>query len=207
MVMSIGLLGLGQAVQGLRSYLKKDREEATDGIIDVAAIQEQANAAATRAREVAANEKSAADAAAQAADEASGAAAAAVARYEKLQSVADAAYLIAGADGSVSAAEAAKLSEGLAEHLGEEVGGSASDLLEVAKQRLAEKGQKGLAEAIAAAFPDVMVRKAVFMVAAGISWLDRGIGVKEGLALQALSAAFDIPMNEMHVLLGAAKKS
>ncbi len=196
------LVGLGAAAMGVRNYLKKDREEAPGGTVAVNDVAAAAAAAAASAREAA--ESSAAEAAAKAAEAA--ASAEAVARYEKLQSVADAAYLIAAADGTVSEAETSKLRDGLASHLGEEVGESATDLLDVAKGRLAGKGQKGLAEAIASAFPDVDMRKAVFMVAAGISWLDRGIGVKEGLALQALSGAFGIPMNEMHVLLGAAKK-
>jgi len=200
----MSFLGLGQAVDSVRGFLKKDREE--EGGIDISAVQAQVAAAAQRARDVAAETISAAEAKAKADAEATNAAAA-VARYEKLQSVADAAYLIAAADGTVSVAETSKLSDGLSKHLGEEVGASAGDLLEVSKQRIAYQGQKGLAEAIAEAFPDVTVRKAVFMVAAGISWLDRGIGVKEGLALQALSGAFGIPMNEMHQLLGAAKKA
>ncbi len=200
------LLGLGAAAKGLRSFLKKDREEGGGTAVSISDVQAQAAAAVSRAREVAASTITAVEADARAASEAASAAAA-VARYEKLQAVADAAYLIAAADGSVSEAETGKLKQGLATHLGEEVGDSAGDLLEVAEGRLAAKGQKGLAEAIAASFPEVDLRKAVFMVAAGVSWLDRGIGVKEGLALQALSGAFGIPMNEMHKLLGAAKNA
>ena len=113
------LVGLGSAANGLRNYLQTDREEG--GGVAVADVQAQAAAAATRAREVASNEISAAEAAAKAAEEAQNAAAA-VARYEKLQSVADAAYLIAAADGAVSDAETSKLEQGLANHLGEEVG-------------------------------------------------------------------------------------
>jgi hypothetical protein len=194
------LTGLGTAALALRNYMKKDREEAAGGAVAVSEVAAAASAAASSAREAA--DTSAATAAAQAAEAA--ASAEAVARYERLQSVADAAYLIAAADGTVSDAETSKLQQGLVTYLGEEVGESATDLLAVAKGRLAERGQKGLAASIASAF-DADMRKVVFMVAAGISWLDRGIGVKEGLALQALSGAFDIPMTEMHKLLGAAK--
>lgn len=210
MVLGIGLLAsLGQAASALKGHLKKERTEGSSGEVSVASIDAQVKAAADAARAQKAAEESraaAATAAAAAAQDAQ-AAAAAVARYEKVQAVADAAYLIAGADGAVSAAEASKISEGLRSHLGEEVGEGTADLLEVAKQRLAEKGQKGLADAIAATFPDETLRRAVFMVAAGVSWLDRGIGVKEGLALQAVSGAFGIPMKEMHELLAAAKKA
>jgi hypothetical protein len=206
MVLEMGglLATLGQAASALKGHLKKSRSEGGDEV-SVATIDAQvkAAAAAARAQQTVAE---AAAAAAQAAQDAQ-AAAAATARYEQIQAVADAAYLIAGADGAVSAAETAKITDGLRQQLGEEVGESTADMLEVARQRLAEKGQKAIAEAVAAAFPDVMMRKAVFMVAAGVSWLDRGIGVKEGLALQALSGAFGIPMKEMHELLAAAKKA
>jgi len=204
----MGLLSsLGQAVSSLKGHLKSSRE-AAGGEVSVASIDAQVKAAAAKAREQAdeATMKAAAAEAAQAAQNAQAAAAATV-RYEMVQAVADAAYLIAGADGAVSAAEASKITEGLRSHLGEEVGEGVGDLLEVAKQRLSTKGQKGLAESIAAAFPDGAMRQAVFMVAAGTSWLDRGIGVKEGLALQSLSGAFGIPMNEMHQLLAAAKQA
>ncbi len=206
MVLEMGglLATLGQAASALKGHLKKSRSEG-DAEVSVASIDAQVKAAAAAAR-AQAGASTVAAAAAQAAQDAQSAAAA-TARYETIQAVADAAYLIAGADGAVSDAESSKISEGLRQHLGEEVGESTTDMLEVSKQRLADRGQKGLAEAIAAAFPDVMMRKAVFMVAAGASWLDRGIGVKEGLALQALSGAFGIPMKEMHELLGAAKKA
>lgn len=210
MVLAMGglLATLGQAAGALKSHLKSSRSEG-GAEVSVASIDAQVAAAAeaARAQKAAEESRAAAQAAAAQAAHDQAAAAAAVARYEKIQSVADAAYLIAGADGVVSAAEASKIGEGLKAQLGEEVGGSTGDLLEVAKQRLAEKGQKGVAESIAAAFPDANLRRAVFMVAAGVSWLDRGIGVKEGLALQALSGAFGIPMKEMHELLAAAKKA
>lgn len=206
MVLEMGglLATLGQAASALKGHLKKSRSEGGDEV-SVATIDAQvkAAAAAARAQQTVAQ---AAAAAAQAAQDAQ-AAAAATSRYQQIQSVADAAYLIAGADGAVSAAETAKITEGLRQQLGEEIGESTADMLEVARQHLAEKGQKAVAESVAAAFPDVMMRKAVFMVAAGASWLDRGIGVKEGLALQALSGAFGIPMKEMHELLAAAKKA
>jgi hypothetical protein len=206
MVLEMGglLATLGGAASAIKNHLKSKREE-SGGEVTIASIDAQVAAAAERARAIQANQAGAAAAAAQAAQDAQ-AASAASARYEQVQAVADAAYLIAAADGAVSAAESGKIGEGLRQHLGEEVGGSVPDLLEVSRQRLADHGQKGLAEAIASAFPDVGLRRAVFMVAAGVSWLDRGIGVKEGLALQAVSGAFGIPMKEMHELLGAAKK-
>jgi hypothetical protein len=198
------LASLGQAASAIRNHLKGSREEAG---ADVSAIESQIAAAAESAK--ASASAAAAASAAQAAAEAQNAAAAAAAyaRYEQIQGVADAAYLIAAADGSISGAESSKIAEGLRTHLGEEVGEGVPDLLAVSAQRLADLGQKGLAEAIASTFGDDGLRRAVFMVAAGVSWLDRGIGVKEGLALQAVSGAFGIPMKEMLELLGAAKKA
>lgn len=208
MVLEMGsmLVSLAQAAGAVKSHLKTSREESGGSLASIdAQVAAAANAAKDAAAGAAARASAAAAEAAQAAADAQSAALA-VARYEMLQGVADAAFLIAAADGAISGAESSKIAEGLQQHLGEEVGGSVPDLLEVSKQRLADLGQKGLAEAIAAAFQDVGLRRAVFMVAAGVSWLDRGIGVKEGLALQALSGAFGIPMKDMHELLGAAKK-
>ena len=55
-------------------------------------------------------------------------------------------------------------------------------------------------DAVASEITDPELRRAAFLVGAGLAWLDRGIGEKEGLALQAISRKFDIPMNAMHTV-------
>src|SRR5262245_6002484 len=104
----------------------------------------------------------------------------------------EAAYLVAVADGELSENEASKLVDGIS-HLTsgrfppEQVAG----MVGAAAGRFAEEGQKARFDAVGSTITDSELRRAVFLVVAAVSWLDRGIGEKQGLALQALSRAFD----------------
>ena len=111
----------------------------------------------------------------------------------------DAMYLIAGSDGAVSPQEKAKLVIGLRGLLGEsfdEV--EVDDGLEMGRVLVDERGVKGAAAAIAEAITDAAERSLLLTMASVSAWLGGGVGTKEGLALQALAAAFEIPINKLH---------
>jgi hypothetical protein len=116
------------------------------------------------------------------------------------------AYIIAAADGNPSEAELASLRRGVAEltqgrYSEEEI----HKMVQAAAERLETEGKDARIQAVGSVITDPGLRRAAFLVGASLAWLDRGVGEKEGLRLQAISRAFDIPMNEMHQLLGQAK--
>lgn len=117
------------------------------------------------------------------------------------------AYLIAAADGSVSESERQRLSQGISQltqgQLSDE---QIQEHMQAAASRLENEGRDDRIQAIASVISDPNLRRAALLVGCGVAWLDRGVGEKEGLALQALSRAFDIPINEMHKLLAQAKQ-
>jgi len=125
----------------------------------------------------------------------------------KKQAFYDAMYLIAGSDGAVSPQEKTKLVIGLRGLLGE--GFAESDLddgLEMGRVIVEERGVKGTAASIAETITDADERSLLLTLASVSAWLGGGVGTKEGLALQALAAAFDIPINKLHEAMGAAAK-
>jgi hypothetical protein len=125
----------------------------------------------------------------------------------RLLAVVEAAYIVSAADGVLSEAETQKITQGIrAIAEGVTTDEQVQTMLEIAADRIKGEGVQARADAVAEVIQDPELRRAAFMVAAAASWLDRGIGVKQGLALQAVSKAFDIPMNEMHKLLGQAKQ-
>jgi hypothetical protein len=119
----------------------------------------------------------------------------------------DAMYLIAGSDGSVSPQEKAKLVIGLRGLLGEGFDETAvDDGLEMGRVLVEERGVKGAASAIAETITDANERNLILTLASVSAWLGGGVGTKEGLALQALAAAFEIPINKLHEAMAAAAK-
>lgn len=178
----------------------------------LAKVREEVAAAGKAKEEADAAEASRALAAAQAnqaaAEEAARAFEAASQKSGIAQAVIDLAFVVAAADGAITQAETEKLRAGLSRILGEATTTEQlGSLLETAATHFGERGQDGAIAAVASALSDGVLRRSAFMVAMAASWLDRGIGVKEGLALQAISRAFDIPMNEMHQLLAESKKA
>jgi tellurite resistance protein len=117
------------------------------------------------------------------------------------------AYLIAAADGSVSDSESQRLAHGISQLTkGQMSDEQIQSHMQNAASRLQSEGRDGRVSAIASVISDPSLRRAALLVGAGVAWLDRGIGEKEGLTLQAISRAFDIPINEMHQLLAQAKQ-
>ncbi|MBL8743302.1 MAG: hypothetical protein JNK04_19460 [Myxococcales bacterium] len=119
----------------------------------------------------------------------------------------DAMYLIAGSDGGVSPQEKAKLVIGLRGLLGESFDeAEVEDGLEMGRVLVDERGVKGAAAAIAETITDAAERTLLLSMASVSAWLGGGVGTKEGLALQALAAAFEIPINKLHEAMAAAAK-
>ncbi len=120
-----------------------------------------------------------------------------------LAGLVEAAYLIAAADGEVTQAETDALSDGLYKltNITEE---TLATLFGVAASRHENEGQAARIAALGSDIPDPDHRRGAFLVASAVSWKDGGIGVKQGLALQALARAFEIPTHEMQVILGKA---
>ncbi len=123
------------------------------------------------------------------------------------QAIYDTLYYVAAADGSVTPAERAKLTIGLRGMLGEGFAEDAvEDGLEMARVLLEREG-KGAAKTIAGVITDAGERSSLLMMASVIAWLGGGVGTKEGLALQGLAAAFDIPIKTLHELMAVAARA
>ncbi|MBK6519489.1 MAG: hypothetical protein IPM79_35605 [Polyangiaceae bacterium] len=123
------------------------------------------------------------------------------------QALYDTVFLIGAADGSFSDSERAKLAIGLQGLLGD--GFDTAEInqsLETARVLRDEKGVKGVAEDVAARIPDERERACLLTIASTVAWLGGGVGTKEGLALQAIAAAFGLPINKLHEIMGAAAK-
>lgn len=123
----------------------------------------------------------------------------------KKQSIFDAVYAIAAADGSVSDAERAKLAAGLTTMLGAISESEAQSFVTTAKQYYDEHGLEGTATMIAQAVPDGDGRRSLLILASAVAWLDRGVGTKEGLALQSLTRHFGFEISELHKCMAAGK--
>ena len=115
----------------------------------------------------------------------------------------EAAYLMAMADGELTQEETDTMADGLYEltDISEDTLGT---LLGVAIARRENEGQAARIAGVGNDITDQDHRRGAFLVAAAVSWKGGGIGVKQGLALQALARAFDIPTNEMHKILAKA---
>lgn len=120
-----------------------------------------------------------------------------------LAATVEAAYLMAAADGDVSQEEADTIADGLYKltNISQE---TLATLYGVAVSRSENEGQAARIAALGSDLPDAAHRRGAFLVAAAASWKSGGIGVKKGLALQALARAFEIPTNEMQKLLAKA---
>ncbi len=126
---------------------------------------------------------------------------------DRKQAFYDTIFAVACADGSISPDERSKVAVGLRGLLGDGFEESSIDQgLETARAYYQEHGLKGTAANIASTIGDEAERYSLLTVASAIAWLGGGVGTKEGLALQALAAAFGIPINKLHeTMAGAAR--
>ncbi len=123
------------------------------------------------------------------------------------QALFDAVYLVAAADGAISAAERAKLGTGLAGLLDGAIDPAAIDeAIEKACVLFGELGQDGVANAVAAALSEIDAQSSLLVIASAVGWLGGGVGTKEGLALQALARAFSMPIHTLHQLMAVGAK-
>ena len=120
-----------------------------------------------------------------------------------LAGMVEAAYLMAMADGEMTQEEADAMADGLytLTNITQE---TLAALFSVATARRENEGQAARITALGSDIGDAEHRRGAFLVAAAVSWKGGGIGVKQGLALQALAHAFEIPSNEMYKLMGKA---
>lgn len=126
---------------------------------------------------------------------------------DRRQAIYDTLYFVAAADGSITPAERAKLAIGLRGMLGEGFDEDAvDDGLEMARVLVATEG-KNAPGLIAKTITDEGERASLVLMASVIAWLGGGVGTKEGLALQALAAAFGIPIKTLHELMAAGAKA
>lgn len=126
---------------------------------------------------------------------------------KRKQALFDAIYAVAAADGSISDNERDKLAVGLSGFFGEGFEpASMQQSLENGRALFDEKGLKGTAADVAERITDEGERRCVLAIASMVAWLGGGVGTKEGLALQALAAAFGLPINKLHEIMGAAAK-
>lgn len=116
------------------------------------------------------------------------------------------AYLVAAADGKVSDNEMSRISQEISQLTKGEIGESdVHAYMQTAASNFESDGRDSRIGSVSSVISDPGLRRIALLIGAKVAWLDRGIGEKEGLALQAISRAFDIPINEMHQLLGQAK--
>ena len=120
-----------------------------------------------------------------------------------LAGMVEAAYLMAMADGELTQEETDALCDGMYKltDISEDALGT---LINVAVARHENEGGPARIAALGEAIPDQDHRRGAFLVASAVSWKGGGIGMKQGLALQALARAFHIPTHEMQVILGKA---
>lgn len=170
--------------------------------------EQEAEDTAAFARKVAADAQAAVKAANDAVAAAAAASAEAAARDEanaKKQSIFDAVYAIAAADGSVSDAERAKMAAALSTMLGAISTSEAASFVAAAKSYYDQHGLEGTASMIASAVPEADGRRSLLIIASAVAWLDRGVGTKEGLALQSLTRHFGFEIHELHKCMAAGK--
>ena len=78
---------------------------------------------------------------------------------------------------------------------------------EAAAERRQNEGPEARISDIGAIIADADMRRAAMLFACGVAWLNRGVGTKEGLVLQALARSFGMSIHEMQTLLGQAKQA
>ena len=116
----------------------------------------------------------------------------------------EAATIVAMADGQFSNAESRRLVARVAPLTGGRLSAEQIEALaQEAAGRIQAEGASARADAVAAMLEDDL-RRAALLVAGAVGWTEGGIGQKEGLALQSLSRAFGIKIEDMHKLLAQA---
>ncbi len=127
-------------------------------------------------------------------------------RQLRFLAMVECAYLIASADGNVSAAEVSHIRDNMSAITDGAIGGDAIGAYLDHSEKMVEKHGRdasisGLAEQLTAAEE----REAAFIAGASAAWTGGGVGVQEGLCMQAIARAFGWEISHMHKLLGKAR--
>ena len=118
------------------------------------------------------------------------------------------AYLVAAADGTVSSEESDKLANAVATATDGKFGDDfCKTLVDNAAERRNNEGADARITDMGVVITDADMRRAAMLFACGVAWLNRGVGEKEGLVLQALARAFGMSIHDMQKLLGQAKQA
>lgn len=124
----------------------------------------------------------------------------------RIDALVEAAYIVASADGRYSNEESERLIGRVGALTNNMfVPDSIASMAESARERVSAEGLEARARAIADVIQDPELRESTLLVASSVGWLDGGVGQKEGLALQALARAFDIPIHNLHKIMGQAR--
>jgi hypothetical protein len=127
-------------------------------------------------------------------------------RRDELAAYAETAYFVASADGSMSEEEMNAIANRIEDLTDGQITMAITGmLLGTAAAKAAQSGRDALLAQVAKRLDTEAKREAGFTVAAHASWKGGGIGVQEGLALQAIARAFGWEINHMHKLLGRAR--
>lgn len=122
------------------------------------------------------------------------------------QSLIDAVYLVAAADGQISDEERGKVEAVVGAFFGDAVGKEEiGSRLAAAREYISTHGAVALTELISKTVPENDGRASILAYTSAVAWLGRGIGAKEGLVLQTLARAFGISMADLHKLMAVGK--
>lgn len=114
----------------------------------------------------------------------------------------EAAFLVAAADGELHDAETEQLAVILTELAGGQLGPTDfEEILESFVELLEDEGFEGRARAIGETLTDPEARRAAFVLACGITYLDRTIDEREETVFGSLATALEIPDDEALALL------
>lgn len=118
----------------------------------------------------------------------------------------DCAYLIASADGTTSTDEIAHIKDNMSALTDGAISADAvGSYLDASKQMVDEKGREVIISSLAERLPAAEEREVAFIAGASAAWSGGGVGVKEGLCMQAIARAFGWEISHMHKLLGQAR--
>lgn len=121
---------------------------------------------------------------------------------EQVLATFEAAFLVAAADGELSDDEVGELSELLAHMTDGQVGeADLAELIDTYAEALQTDGFEGRVGAVAETLTDADMRRAAFVTASGLAYVDGEIHEAEEQVFTALADAFEIPEAEANELL------
>lgn len=126
-------------------------------------------------------------------------------RRDELAACVETAYFVASADGKVTEEEMNAIANRIEALTDGQITMAITGLWLGTAAAKASQDRNAILADVARRLDTEAKREAGFTVAANASWTGGGIGVQEGLALQAIAKAFGWEINHMHKLLGRAR--